>query len=203
MDPAPRLAAGFDIAWSRVDCARRHAESKGFPALTLCTGDMSAIPFADNAFDVVYTAHAMEPNHGREREILLELLRVARCRVVLCEPSYELGGEATRKRVEEHGYCRGLPSLAREIGAQIVLHRLLVHSMRGDNATAALVLEKPAAPSPESGTLFGCPACHAGMREIKGHWYCAACALVYPVVAGIPCLLRGNGILATHFANNP
>ena len=195
--------AGFDISWSRVDCARRHADHSGFPDLTLSTGDLSSIPFVDDSFDVVYTAHAIEPNHGREKEILLQLLRVARRRVALFEPSYELGGEATRRRIEEHGYCRGLPSIAEEIGAKIVLHQLLQNPMRPENATAVLVLEKTGGGTSDKGQQFGCPRCRARLRLVKQQWFCDGCSLVYPVISGIPCLLRGNGILATHFPEHP
>ncbi len=203
MSPIPRVAAGFDIAWSRVDCAKRHAERSGFPGLALSTGDLSAIPFADESFDVVYTAHAVEPNHGREKEILSELLRVARHRVILFEPSYELGGEATRRRIEEHGYCRGLPAVARETGAEIVLHRLLENPMRRENATAVLVIQKPAGAGTGGRQQFACSCCHSPLEPVKEQWFCGKCSLVYPVIAGIPCLLKGNGILATHFPDNP
>ncbi len=199
----PDKAAGFDISWSRVDCARRHADSRGLGSVKLCTGDMTAIPFADNTFDVVYTAHAMEPNHGREREILLELYRVARHRVVLCEPSYELGGEVTRKRIEEHGYCRGLPEFAEEIGARVVLHRLFINSIRKENATAALVLEKSPASVQSEELQFACPNCNTPLKLIKENLFCEECLLVFPVISGIPCLLKANGILATRYPDNP
>lgn len=200
MERVPSVASGFDIAWSRVHYAKRHAKSMGFPGLHLCTGDMAAMPFEDNAFDVVYTSHAVEPNHGREAAILAELYRVARHRVVLCEPSYELGGEDTRKRIEEHGYCRGLPRIAEELGAKVVLHRLFKNLVSTNNETAALVLEKESAPAHKTDSVFGCPSCRARLEKLHGQWFCGHCSLVYPVIRDIPCLLRGNGILATHFA---
>jgi uncharacterized protein YbaR (Trm112 family) len=66
-----------------------------------------------------------------------------------------------------------------------------------------LVIEKSDASLQVPEANFGCPGCHAPMREIKGHWFCESCSLVYPVIAAIPCLLRGNGILATRFSKNP
>lgn len=202
MDPQPTVAAGFDISWSRVDRARRYAGEKGFPTLLLSTGDMMAIPFPDNSFDVVFTAHAVEPNRGREHEIIVELCRVARHRVILCEPSYELGNDATRKRIEDHGYCRGLRGVAEQAGVKVLHQALLRNPMRADNATAALVLEVPA-PAETHPPKFGCPSCHEILIPLKSHLFCESCCTVQPVVSEVPCLLRSNSILATHFADAP
>lgn len=197
----PQMVAGIDLAWSRVNCARRYLHGQRVGEVQLAVGDMFRAPFIDGAFDVVYTAHAIEPNYGREKAILQELARVS-CRwVVLFEPSYELGGPATKARIEEHGYCRGLPQLANELGLAVREHRLLRDSVRPDNATAVLLLEKQGQTKQGQG-LFGCPYCMGHLRDIKGHWFCDSCSLVYPVLAGIPCLRAEQGILATRFADH-
>ena len=194
----PESVAGIDLAWSRVNCARRYLCEQGVGEVLLAVGDMFRAPYVDGAFDLVYTAHAIEPNHGRERAILQELARISHRWVVLFEPSYELGGDATRSRIEEHGYCRGLPELACELGLAVRAHSLLCNSVRLDNATAVLILEKCGDVNQGEG-LFGCPCCCGRLQEIKSHWFCDACSLAYPTLAGIPCLLAAKGILATHF----
>ena len=62
----------------------------------------------DNAIDVVYTSHSIEPNGGREEEALLELYRIAKKYVVLLEPCYEKASSAARKRMEKHNYITNL-----------------------------------------------------------------------------------------------
>ncbi len=199
LQPRPAVIAGFDISWSRILFARRYCAAHGLTDARLCTGDLFAMPFVDDAFEVVFTAHAIEPNHGREREALLELYRVARRWVVLFEPSYELGSEATRQRVEEHGYCRGLPAIAQELGWKIAEHRLLANPMRDNNQTAVLVIEKPAAVAATPAAGFGCPLCHRPLESIRGNYFCEDCARIFPVIDDIPCLLPGNGILGSKF----
>ena len=195
----PETIAGFDISWSRISYARKFAERFGLQRAQFFTGDLFQIPVVDAAFDLVYTAHAIEPNHGREREVLAELYRVARRWVVLFEPSYELGAAATRQRIEEHGYCRGLPALARELGYEIVEHCLLKNVMRENNETAVLVIRKPAPEAPPPAQFLACPSCGRALEIVRGHNFCADCSLVFPVLDGLPCLLAGNGILASKF----
>jgi len=194
----PATIAGFDLAWSRIAWARRHAVERGQPGHLLFTGDLFAIPAGDAAFDVVYTAHTLEPNHGRERDALLELHRVARRWLVLFEPSYELGNEATRRRIEDHGYIRGLPALARELGWEIIEHRLLLHPIRENNQTAVLVIRKPAT-APANPPCLACPSCRTELLDHHGHHFCPECLSVFPVIDGISCLLPRNAILATKF----
>ncbi|HYR58594.1 MAG TPA: methyltransferase domain-containing protein [Chthoniobacteraceae bacterium] len=199
MKVRPAAIAGFDISWSRISCARKFARGFGFDDANFFTGDLFHIPITDGTFDVVYTAHAIEPNHGREREILAELCRVARRWVVLFEPSFELGNAATRQRIEEHGYCRGLPGVARELGCEIVEHRLLANVMRENNQTAVLLIRKPEPAGPAPREVFACPICRAALELVRGHYFCDECSRVFPVIDGIPCLLAGNGILASKF----
>lgn len=199
LQPRPASVAGFDISWSRIHFARQHCAAHDLGAAQLCTGDLFAMPFADSAFELVYTAHAIEPNHGRESEALRELYRVARRWVVLFEPSYELGGEATKQRIEEHGYCRGLVALAQEFGWKIAGHRLLVNPMRENNQTAVLVIEKAVVAAGKAVSGFGCPLCHRRLERIRGQLFCADCARIFPVIDDIPCLLPGNGVLGSKF----
>ncbi len=197
----PARAAGFDLAWSRVAHGREHA--RGFPgdAPELFTGDIFHIPVAAAAFDCVFTSHALEPNFGREKEALVELARITRRWLVLFEPSYELGGNDTRRHIEEFHYVRGLPDAARDAGLEIVRHELLPASMSPRNQTAALILRKPGAPPPAPAQWLGCPLCHAPLTAMKGHLFCAEDGLVFPILDGIPALLPANGVLASHFAH--
>lgn len=198
----PSVVAGFDLAWSRIHFARRHAAGRGFDDFLLCTGQLEKIPFPDDSFDVVYTAHAVEPNHGREAVIVRELMRVARAKVILFEPSYELGGTETRARIEEHGYCRDLPTAAAASGGRVIRHNLLQNPMRATNQTASLVIDKP---RPSHGSRFdgfACPRCNSPLTELRGNQYCRRCAMVFPVIDGIPCLLPENGILAAFYSES-
>ncbi len=194
----PVHALGFDVSWSRVAVARQYAAACGTsPALFL--GDLCQIPVEDDAVEAVYTSYSIEPNRGREKQILAELFRVARRYLVLIEPSNELGGEVTRRHIEEHQYCRDLYQHACELGFQVIEHRRFEHVFKPYNETALMIIAKrPEAPA-YTGGFFACPVCRGALVAHRDNYFCAECLVVYPVVAGIPCLLRSQGIVATRY----
>jgi ubiquinone/menaquinone biosynthesis C-methylase UbiE/uncharacterized protein YbaR (Trm112 family) len=199
MDPRPARIAGFDISWSRIACGRRYAERSGVGDFELFTGDLFHIPAAENSFDIVYTAHSIEPNHGREREALAELYRVTRRWLALFEPTYELGNAETQARIEQHSYCRGLPQIAGELGLRVARHELLRSPMRDNNQTALLLIEKQTDAEPADASFYACPACREALLRDRGNFFCESCSLIYPVIGGIPCLLPANGILGSKY----
>jgi uncharacterized protein YbaR (Trm112 family) len=204
MKRRPDVVAGFDLSWSRLAYAKRFVHEFRFEHIRFFTGDLFRIPVVDDAFDLVYTTHAIEPNHGREREILQELYRVARRWLVLFEPSFELGSDATRERIVEHGYCRGLPGLIREFGWEITRHELLGNPLSDNNQTAMVVVRKTDTLSQKAtASMFACPLCRAPLQPVRGQFFCSECGRVFPVIEDIPCLLDANGVLASKFLDLP
>jgi hypothetical protein len=196
----PSRVVAFDSAWSRVAHARAHSRAFSTLAPTFFAGNLFEMPVAEGAFDLVFTSHALEPNSGRELEGLSSLARVARRWLVLFEPSYELGGEDTRRHMDAHGYVRGLCVAAEALGLKVVRHALLPETISPVNLTAVHVFEKPGPRSARADWLV-CPRCRAGLREVKGHLFCAEEGLVFPVLDGIPCLEARNAVLASAFAD--
>jgi SAM-dependent methyltransferase len=199
MPVTPPHIYGFDLAWSRIATGLEYAAR--FPQFhpSLSMGDLFAMPFADNTFDVVFTAQAVNPNHGREEEAMRELYRVTRQWLLLFELDYELGGEETKRRIEEHGYCRDLVGTAKRLGYKVVEHRLLGADVRPSIQVSVLVIEKPGADADSAAPSYGCPRCHQLLVSHRGNYFCSECLAVYPVLNGIPCLLPGSGILATKY----
>jgi SAM-dependent methyltransferase len=195
----PAAVLGFDISWSRVAYGRRHARGRGLrPHLFL--GDLASIPLEDDSVDVVYTSHSIEPNRGREREMIAELHRVARRWLVLLEPSNELGSDETRAHIEKHRYCTDLGRHARELGLDVVEHRLFDFCHAAHNQTALLVIRKGGdGGAADAGPRYACPHCRGALAHAKGNYYCPADLTVFPVVDGVPCLLAGHGILASRY----
>ena len=71
--------AGIDVTARMLRVARRH-----FPQVALCQGDVAALPYASQAFDVVVMRHLMEHLPAElAAAALAESLRVARRAVVL------------------------------------------------------------------------------------------------------------------------
>jgi ubiquinone/menaquinone biosynthesis C-methylase UbiE len=194
----PKYACGFDISWSRIHCARAFAQSKGLNSDWIFTGDLFRIPLRDNSIDVVYTSHSIEPNGGREKEALQELYRIASRYLVLLEPAYEFASPEAQKRMEHHGYVRGLKENAEMLGYTVKEYRLFDHTVNPLNPTGLLVIEKNAeatAVQPQ----FRCPITGGVLEKKEDCFYASESLMAYPVVGGIPCLLPENGILASGF----
>lgn len=189
---------GFDLSWSRVAYARRFLARQGLNGATLCTGSLLHMPFADDSIDVVYTSHSIEPNRGREEPILRELFRVARRFLVLLEPAYELASAEARQRMDSHGYCRNLPGVAGSLGYEVLEHRLFPCSSSPLNPTALTIIKKDTDREQPSHVL-ACPKFKTPLREIGGMFFSEEALVVYPVVAGIPCLRTENGIVASKY----
>lgn len=191
----PSAAYGFDLSWSRVAMARSWLDSQSLPGVTLCTGSLLEIPFTDESVDLVYTAHAIEPNGGREESILRELYRVARRWLVLVEPCYELAEEPARERMKSHGYCRELAQTCRRLGYEVVKHERFEPVINPLNPAAVTVIRKPEPPA-APGHVLACPRYKTPLRELGGMFFSPEALAVYPVLCGIPCLRSESAILA-------
>jgi uncharacterized protein YbaR (Trm112 family) len=189
---------GFDLSWSRVAYAKRWLHDQGLNKTVLCSGDLLAIPFADNSVDVVYTSHSIEPNRGSEEPILRELHRVARRYLILLEPGYELASEEARHRMDQHGYCRNLKGTAESLGYSVLDHRLFPVTVNPLNPTALTVIRKESRADPPAGVL-ACPRFKTPLKEMGGMLFSPEALTVYPVIGGIPCLRVENGILASKY----
>ncbi|MFY9983740.1 MAG: class I SAM-dependent methyltransferase [Chthoniobacterales bacterium] len=189
---------GFDLCWSRIYLAKQWLAQAGLTGVSLCTGTLTAIPFADNSFDVVYTAESVGENSEREADILAELYRVASRYVILLEPAFELAKPEAQARMLQLGYCRDLCGHAQRLGMKVLEYKLVIDNP--ENPIGSIVIEKdpgrpPAAPE------YRCPKYHAPLVRHQTIYYSSDSFTVYPVVAEIPCLRPENAITATLYAS--
>ena len=198
----PRRIFGFDLAWSRVRYAIWYAKKKGLNNAFLFMGDLFNIPLSDNSIDIVYTSHSIEPNGGREREALLELMRVTRKYLILLEPAYEFSNLKARERIKKNGYVKNLYTTAISLGFDVVEHRLLGDNPNQLNPTGLMVIEKKQKGTKSISNPLRCTITKTPLKLIKNSYFSNKGLLVYPVVDGVPCLLEDNAIIATHFMDD-
>jgi uncharacterized protein YbaR (Trm112 family) len=196
-DPSSTYA--FDISWSRIAQARRWLNTKNLSEVHLCTAGMSAMPYVDNAFDVVYTAHSVELNGGSEITILKELHRVTARYLLLFESAYEFASEGDRKLMEINGYCTSLEETCRELKFEIVDTRVFKEPGSAFNATMLLIIKKSEAPASIDRSPYACPVLKSSLVERNGVMVSSRGMLVYPIIDGIPCLRISNAVIASHF----
>ncbi|MBT3399416.1 MAG: class I SAM-dependent methyltransferase [Rhodospirillaceae bacterium] len=203
LEAVPSLFA-FDLSWSRVHVGLNHFRSMvdaGCVGRTRAfVGEMSGIPLPDNSIDVVMTSHALEPNHGRETELLGELLRVSRRGLLLFEPSYELGDDAQRSNMEQHGYVRRLPDHCEQLGADVLEHHFTDVNYNPLNRTSVTVVRKPEA-AITNAPAFVDPVSHTAMEfdDVDRVYFSPEQGVVYPTLRGIPILRASASVLATGF----
>jgi ubiquinone/menaquinone biosynthesis C-methylase UbiE len=202
--PAQCQLLACDISLSRLKVGRRFAERvmRGdlARALRLFVADMGRLPIADSSVDVVFTSHALEPNHGRERDLLAELLRVARRQLLLFEPSWENADELVRTRMEQHGYVRDLPQHIDAAGGRLVSVEPLPNSLNSVNPTYCYVVEpvnKESQPS-FADQAFQCPRSGYPYHKQQSYWWNQEGGWVYPEIYGIACLREKHGVLMSH-----
>ena len=199
-----RFVGGADLSWSRVKAAQEFAatELKEKQNLNLIVGDMANLPLTENSIDLVYTVHALEPNRGREKELLMELYRVTKKWLVLVEPAYELANENQKKRMDEHGYVKGLKETAENLGYKIILYERFTVEINVMNPPAIMIIEKNQNwDSQFSTTPLCCPVTKKEVRLVRNAYYSNESYLAYPIIDGVPLLTQDNAVVATKMRN--
>lgn len=197
----PDFVGGFDISLSRIMYASKFAKDNGTEDLHLSTGNLFNIPFADSSIDCVLTVHAIEPNTGREEEALKELYRIAARYIVMFEPDYEPGNDATKANIAKYCYIKNLAGTAKKLGMNIIEHKLC-DIMGVNNNRSVIIIAKNPPPEYKISNFedtLPCPSCHNKLMSHEANLYCKECGLIYPVIEGLPVLMKENAILCSKY----
>lgn len=191
---------GIDLSFSRVQIGRKWASDNLplRPGPELAVADMASIPLATNSVDLVYTNSALEPNSGREDELISELVRVSRDWIVLFEPIYELADPVMRAWMERHKFVRNLISITSKHAS--VLHsglldeghlnprpRGFIVARKKESSSSVTVGDQPTWRDPVSGEL---------LVPVVGGLFNPSLGIAYPVLDEIPILKRQFAIFA-------
>jgi ubiquinone/menaquinone biosynthesis C-methylase UbiE/uncharacterized protein YbaR (Trm112 family) len=189
----------FDISWSRVAYTRKwmvdHSPTQD---VNLFTASMHHIPLPTSSVDVVYTAHAIEPNGGQEEPILKELYRVAKKFLVLVEPAFDLADTKARQRMVEHKYCTNLRETIGLQGYNVLEHRMMESIENPLNPPAITIIEKGS--KVDTDLQLVCPQYKTELQKIGGMYYSPEALSVYPIIDNIPCLKPSDAIIASKYA---
>lgn len=188
---------GFDMCWSRIGYGQKYLIDNHLEGINLCTGSLSEPPFKDNAFQMVVTSHSMEPNGGREKEILESLYRVSGQWLVLFEPSYQHASEDGKIRMEELGYVKNIHQVAEDLGYEVVDHFPLKNYLNPLNPTAVTIIKKneEILDEPE----YACPISLKPLVKTSDGYFSERAMCLYPEIMGLPCLKKENAIIASKY----
>ena len=197
LENKPSDILGFDISWSRLKFAKELLKDIKLDSVKLFTANLFEIPLLDNSIDVVYTSHSIEPNGGKEEEALKELYRITNKYLILLEPSFEHANDEGKARMKKNGYVTKLHATAKKLGYKIIEHRLFEYCSNPLNPTGLIIIEKNEKSSNNSNLV--CPISSTELVNYsESLLFSKESFLAYPVIDGIPCLLKENSILASH-----
>ena len=188
---------GFDISWSRLKTGNSFVNEDIAGNANFFVADLSDIPLMNSSIDIVYTAHSIEPNGGYEKPILEELYRVAKQYLVLFEPDYEFANDDAKHRMESHGYIKRLADTAKELGYDVIKRELLRFPLNPLNPTSVIVIQKTSKSRVDG--IFQCPVSKTKLTDCGEVFFAEQPRLMYPVIQGIPCLLKSQAILGSRY----
>jgi ubiquinone/menaquinone biosynthesis C-methylase UbiE len=174
-----RLCHGYDY----------FCHTKGLQA-TLAKADACFLPLPDKSVDVIYTAHCLELMPPQVfRKAIAEMCRVARKRVCLFQPSWELSGTLPRLKMVAEQYVRGIVAFVEtQPGARLVEHRLTATTPNPFNRTALHVIEVESGSEAPAAPQLVCPSCRSALEQRQCHLFCGACQSLYFRYENIPVL---------------
>lgn len=202
----PESIYAFDVSWSRIHKGLAFAKDNmgaDYEKLTAFVGDILEIPLLDKSIDVTTSSHALEPNGGRLKELLAELFRVTRNKLVLFEPCYEINTQEGRARMDALGYIKDIEGALAELGGTLVEKTRIENIANPLNPTVCFVIAPPScdaqailenASAPE---IFSVPGANAPLQKIDGFFFSNETGLCFPILKNIPVLKRHSAILAS------
>lgn len=81
-------------------------------------------------------------------------------------------------------------------------HRLFDIFLNKQNPTGLIIIKKDVESIKHVKNLFFCPITKTSLNLIRGSYFTRKGLLAYPIIDKVPCLLKENAIVATHFESN-
>ena len=173
-----REGIGIDSSTSRLTWAKQNAVESGI-TLKLAVADLGSLPLLDNSVDAVLTVHALEPNGGREYELITELGRVTKRFLFLTEPDFENATPEQQSRMDRLHYIRNLDQAIKHCDFEIVEKIPVRNNANTLNSASIIVvdthknIEATSDAFSWADPIFGLPLNHYedGLINSIGLWY--------------------------------
>ena len=184
-----RSGYAIDTSISRLLWAQRNAAAARVD-LKLAVSDLGKLPLLDNTVDAVLTVHALEPNHGRESDLIKELGRVARRFMFLIEPDFESSSTAQKERMTKLNYVREIDAAIKKNNFKILDKIPMINYYNELNVASITVVDTCKAKLEKSNLTWVGPIYKEGLTP-NMNGLSSTSGLWYPIVNGIP-LLRST-----------
>ena len=173
-----------------------------FDRFTPFVGDIAETPLLDKSINVTISCHALEPNGGRLRELLSEIFRVTRDKIILFEPCYEINSDEGKKRMDRLGYIKDVDSALEALGGTLIDKIEMNNDLYPLNPTVCFVIEPPSQPVVQTSFLdpvniFSVPGTNHSLEKIDDFYFSNTTGLCFPILKSIPVLKSNTAILST------
>jgi ubiquinone/menaquinone biosynthesis C-methylase UbiE len=194
----------FDISWSRLfvglKFSRKVLADKSIQ-INPFVSDMHHIPLMDNSIAITTSSHALEPNGESLPRILAELFRVTSKYLILFEPYYEMNSKEGKKRMDKHGYIKGLPNEIKKLGGELEKKIKIRSKTNPLNPTYGFIIKPPnnkniiKKSSPED--IYSIPGTNQKIINIGDAYFSNKSGIAFPIFKKIPILRKDSFILAS------
>lgn len=194
----------FDISWSRIykglNFFKNNLKKKNnliYPFVA----DIKSIPLASKSIDTITSCHSLEINGGNLHILLKELFRVAKDKIILFEPSYELNSKEGKKRMKKLGYIRGIEKEVIKLGGKMKSVKLIADPSNSLNPTACYVISVNKKKKYGLKTIkkFTVPGSDLALDMSDNFMISKDLGLSFPVLKKIPILKNELAILSSSF----
>lgn len=203
MEMRPSEIFAFDISWSRIYKGISFAKNNmgvDYKNLKAFVGDISEIPLHDKSINVTTSCHALEPNGGKLKELLLELFRVTIDKLVLFEPCYEINSEKGKARMDKLGYIKDIEGVVKKLGGEIIETFKIENSINELNPTACFIIKPPVIADQTMNKDTGgysLPGTNMSLKKVGDFYHSIETGLTFPILKGIPVIKSKCAVLAT------
>ena len=199
----PKDVYAFDISWSRIFKGIAFAKNKmakEYKRVKPFVADISEIPLLDKSINVTTSSHALEPNGGKLKELLMELFRVTIDKLILFEPCYEINTRAGKVRMDRLGYIKNVEGTLGELGGNVVDKIVIKNSSNPLNPTVCFIVTPPKTEArimKNRDDIFSVPGTNIPLKKMEDFYFSSETGLCYPILKSIPVLKSSCSILAT------
>ena len=189
----------IDCSLSRLIVGRNFINKNASLKISLSAADISSLPYGDDSIDVIVSQHALEPNRGKEKQIIEELLRVSRLGLVLQEPDYENSTEFQKNRMDSLGYVRGIRRVLSDYDVDFRVIPVDFHVNKNNMSSLFIVNKRPNMNRTTGSASYVEPYSKFILEKNENFYFSKESGLLYPIVKGIPCFDSSTAILCSKF----